>query len=193
MVVLLLEFIYNTIGYLELQKVHKQYKVEVDELKKKLQSVNASLNEKLVKSCDQISQDRQQISANLKVTGPGKTRKLEELNHNLNAENQKLKAQLEQISQFSCENFNKVVELQESNLNLEAENQKLIAQCGLISQDKQQISENFDRIKELEYLNLNLKAENQKLKAQCDQILQEFDASFVTMQEKQDEFQEAFR
>ena len=70
---------------------------------------------------------------------------------------------------------------------------KLIAQCGLISQDKQQISENFDRIKELEYLNLNLKAENQKLKAQCDQILQEFDASFVMMQEKQDEFQEALR
>ena len=186
MVVLLLEFIYNTIGYLELQKVHKQYKVEVDELKKKLQSVNASLNEKLVKSCDQISQDRQQISANLKVTGPGKTRKLEELNHNLNAENQKLKAQLEQISQFSRENFNKVVELQESNLNLEAENQKLIAQCGLISHDKQQM-------RFLEEFNLNLKAENQKLKAQCDQILQEFDASFVTMQEKQDEFQEAFR
>ena len=30
------KYIYNTIGYLELQKVHKQYKVEVDELKKKL-------------------------------------------------------------------------------------------------------------------------------------------------------------
>ena len=42
------KYIYNTIGYLELQKVHKQYKVEVDELKKKLQFVDASLTENLV-------------------------------------------------------------------------------------------------------------------------------------------------
>ena len=44
------KYIYNTIGYLELQKVHKQYKVEVDELKKKLQFVDASLTENLANS-----------------------------------------------------------------------------------------------------------------------------------------------
>ena len=120
------KYIYNTIGFLELQEVHKQFKVEVDGLKMKLQAVDENMTQKLVNSqSDQISQDKQQFSAN-------RMRKLEELNLNLKTENQKLKATWDQISQFSSD----MMETRELNLNLKAENQKLKAHCDQISQDK---------------------------------------------------------